>query len=85
MKKVRMIVTSVVVLAIAGSAFAFTAKKTSRFCKSTTNTANQSCAVVNRLVIESGNANTFYKSDWDGTTAGCTSTDCPTAIRLVAD
>ncbi|AEW01012.1 hypothetical protein Niako_4759 [Niastella koreensis GR20-10] len=86
MKKLRMIVTSVVVLAIVSSALAFTSNKTSKFCKSTTNTQNQSCAVVSRLVIETpGDNNTFYKADWDGTTAGCPSTDCPTAIRLVTN
>lgn len=83
MKKLRMIVTSVIVLAIVSSAFAFTAKRVGSFCKSTTDQQDQNCAVVSGLQIETGTNNTFYKPNWNGSASDCNS--CTSPIRLVAD
>jgi uncharacterized protein YxeA len=45
MKKVKIVITSVVVLAIVGSAFAFNAKKTGKFC-TTTSGGTGNCQIL---------------------------------------
>lgn len=83
MKRQRMIVTSVIILAIVSSAFAFTAKKVGTYCKSTTDQLNQNCAILHFLMIEEGQNNTFYDPTWNGNAANCLPGKCPTPIRLV--
>lgn len=87
MKKLRMIVSSLVVLAIVGSAFAFKAK-VAVFCVDDTNVGTQSCYTITQKRITSvsqiGNETLFYKQLWDGSPSTCTS-DCPTQALFRAD
>jgi hypothetical protein len=86
MKKLRMIVSSVIVLAIVGSAFAFSAKKVGVFCKSTTNQPNTNCAIVTGLqVVSPGTPNTFYYQLWNQDPAKCVPNNCPDAVQLDID
>jgi hypothetical protein len=72
MKRVKMIVTSVVVLAIVGSAFAFNAKKIGIFCV-TNKVANQDCYIIyfSKRTTGSGTSLIYY-TNWDGSVASCT-------------
>jgi hypothetical protein len=73
MKKLKMIVTSVIVLAIVGSAFAFNAKKANKFCTSV-NLNSTSCSTITGSTLlkrVAGTGTVYYVVDWDG--AGCTS------------
>jgi hypothetical protein len=90
MKKLRMIVTSVIILAIVGSAFAFNAKKNTIFCYVqtfgsscviSTATANQERVAENT----SGARIEYYLPDWDGSTSGCTSVTCQTKAGFIND
>jgi cell division septal protein FtsQ len=83
MKKLRMIVTSVIVLAIVSSAFAFNAKKLAKFCVS--NDSDTTCdQILDNSKRITGTANFKYIADWDG--AACTSqTTCTTSVDLVHD
>jgi hypothetical protein len=73
MKKLKMIVTSVVVLAIVSGAFAFKAKKLNTFCYTDTfnGTGQISSAALKRVAVgTSGSVKKYYIVDWDG--ASCT-------------
>jgi hypothetical protein len=78
MKKLKMIVTSVVVLAIVGSAFAFNAKKIGKFCTSggTSTTCNTPTLPNQKRVT--GTPNVYYVVDWDG--AKCSTAAADTHI-----
>ena len=87
MKKLKMIVTSVVVLAIVGSAFAFKAKK-GAFCV-TSDTSSTTCTtyIANEKIV-SGPVNFKYFPAWDGDGTACTAvsnTLCTASFRLNAD
>jgi len=86
MKKLRMIVTSVVVLAIVGSAFAFKAKQKS-FCV-TSDTGSNICTtfVANQKIVSVGTEFKYYPN-WDGDQALCTAnnTFCTALFELSAD
>jgi hypothetical protein len=72
MKKVKIIVTAVVVLAIVGSAFAFKAKKTWVYCV-TTGTANQNCFTMTGYKRTTGSGITrLYYPCWEGDLTACT-------------
>ena len=77
-----MIVSSVVVLAIVGSAFAFNAKKLGAFCTS----GNLSTTNCNKPTINfqrvTGAQNAYYVVDWDG--VACSQT-CTVSARFIVD
>jgi hypothetical protein len=88
MKKLRMIVTSAIVLAIVGSAFAFNAKKGATFCVSTALTDNHCTTfLVTGMKITTGANNFLYFMNWDGDKTKCvtTSTQCQTGIHIAND
>jgi hypothetical protein len=87
MKKLKMIVTSVVVLAIVGSAFAFNAKKIGKFCYSV-DINTTSCTLVNAIPSKRvpGTNNHYYVVNWDG--VACSSSapvTCTTSAFFTAD
>jgi len=84
MKKLRMIVTSVIVLAIVGSAFAFNAKKLLTFCidSNTTTGGTNDCdqTLPGQWIDNMFGATRYYYKNWLGTPSTCTATDnnnCP--------
>ena len=89
MKKLRMIVTSVVVLAIVGSAFAFNAKKIGKFCVSANSTSTDCSEVISGSKrTTTGTVNRKYYCGWDqASTTSCTdlTTECDTQARFVAE
>ena len=79
MKKLKMIVTSVVVLVIIGSVFALNAKKIAIFCTSG-DLNSTSCDKITSSV-KKGNCtrNAYYVADWDGAVCNgqtCTASAC---------
>jgi hypothetical protein len=88
MKKLKMIVTSVIVLAIVGSAFAFNAKKIGKFCTSTgTSTTCNTPSTPNQKRI-TGAPTVYYVVDWDGAKCGTAVADthvCTTSALFSAD
>jgi hypothetical protein len=93
MKKLRMIVTSVVVLAIVGSAFAFKAK-TGRFCITAANAPNSNCTTFTaanlKITTSTAVGTTPYKYApcWDQDLITCTTTGnglCTSSFRLTTD
>ena len=65
MKKLKMIVTSVIVLAIVGSAYAFNAKKIGKFCVS--EDGDNICdGVLNNSKRSTSGFLYKYIEDWDG-------------------
>lgn len=81
-----MIVTSVVVLAIVGSAFAFNAKKLTKFCV-TTSSGVGNCYTIDpskRTTVVPGSVVLQYATDWDGSEC-TTNTACNTLARFVHD
>jgi uncharacterized protein YxeA len=87
MKRVKMIVTSVVVLAIVGSAFAFNAKKIGKFCVTTNLTTSGNCITVSpsKRTTSSGTEYLYY-TNWDGASGSCNSTaPCDTRVTIVQD
>jgi hypothetical protein len=82
MKKLRMLVTSIIVIAIVSSVFSFTEKKTGALCVSYSG-PSQSCSVVTGVKLVTGAVNCFIDPNWDGNPASCSSTNCPTAKRCV--
>lgn len=83
MKKLKVIVTSIIVLAIVGSAFSFNSKKTANFCtsggtNSTLCTTESGCS----LKRVAGTQNAYYVVDWDGNS--CSQT-CTTSARFILD
>jgi hypothetical protein len=83
MKRLGMIVTAVIVLAIVGSAFAFNAKKLAKFCVS--NDVDSTCdQILDNSKVITGTANFKYIPGWSG--SACTGqTTCTTLVRLVHD
>jgi len=90
MKKLRMIVTSVVVLAIVGSAFAFHAK-ISRFCVLTSTDTGDNCTTALDLPRKTTTgAGTTYKyyPDFDGDKTACSTTNnhhCTATTTITTD
>ena len=86
MKKLKMIVTSVVVLAIVGSAFAFNTKKFGVFCLSG-DINSTSCNTVNTTPLKrvSGINNRYYIVDWDGSSGTCNGATCTTSAHFELD
>lgn len=86
MKRVKMIVTSVVVLAIVGSAFAFNAKKVLPFCV-TDGTANQNCYIISPSKITTTGVSLLYYTEWDGSPASCATgtKTCDTQAKFIKD
>jgi hypothetical protein len=84
MKKLRIIVTSVIVLAIVGSAFAFNAKKQAAFCvRISAMPPTTNCNAVIRDQFVDPNGATFgYYNGWDGQFTTCTGNHCTTLINL---
>jgi hypothetical protein len=87
MKKLRMIVTSVIIIAVVSSAFAFKAKKMGNFCYSIT--FNGICIVspFGLKAVPAGSphsAKYYYVIDWDG--ASCNSaSSCTAAAGFLPD
>jgi hypothetical protein len=86
MKKLRMVITSVVVLAIVGSAFAFKAKTLVKFCYSSV--FNGTCVLSPTFKrVAEGTANSvkrYYVVNWDG--ASCTTgSGCSEPAGFLAD
>ena len=87
MKKLRMIVTSVIVIAIVGSALAFNAKRIAVFCYSTLNTATCDATFTKQIVSSGGTSFTYY-SGWKGLVSDCTKAgnqNCITTARFADD
>jgi hypothetical protein len=86
MKKLRMIVTSVVVLAIVGSALAFKVRQAT-YCIS--NNGDNTCDTYvddKKTTSDTEVSSVKYFSGWDGNTTQCVSTsNCSTTIRLVTN
>jgi hypothetical protein len=74
MKKLRMIVTSVIVLAIVGSAFAFKAKQ-GAFCVVASSTATDCTTYIQNVKTVTINGTQYkYAPFWDGDPVACTTT-----------
>jgi hypothetical protein len=88
MKRVKMILTLIVVLAIVGSAFAFKAKGVGTFCV-TSGTANTNCVTIqNSKRTTTGGVVRLYYTDWDGVLTHCTNGGtgtCNTSARFDID
>jgi hypothetical protein len=85
MKKLRMIVTSVIVLAIVGSAFAFNAKKVASFCIDTSSPLDGTCDVIKlNYFIDPTSLTTFhYYNGWSGKTSACAgNTHCTSFVNV---
>ena len=79
MKKLRMIVTSVVILAIVGGAFAFEATKMGKFCYSTVFDGNCEVSPATQKKVEVGtpfSIKKYYAANWDGDPITCTQLLC---------
>jgi hypothetical protein len=90
MKKLKMIVTSVVVLAIVGGAFAFKTKA-GAFCI-TSNTSSTDCTTFKqdfRITTDLLATQYKYYPAWDGNVANCNTnpanTNCTATFRLTGD
>jgi hypothetical protein len=86
MKKLKMIVTSVVVLAIVGSAFAFKTKK-GAFCIADSGTTCTTY-IQGQKIVSSGGTLLKYFPAWDGNGTACTAasnTLCTATFRLTDD
>jgi len=85
MKKLRMIVTSVVVLAIVGSAFAFNSKKLLSICYSTAGTSTCNATLSGVKIDTDFGTTRHYYNGWDGTASKCTGTNCGFTQKFSAD
>ena len=90
MKKLKMIVTSVIVLAIVGSAFAFNAQKKAKFCTSggTSTTCNTISTFLLKRVLTNPTPNVYYVVDWDGVACSTASSDthiCTVSAEFTTD
>jgi hypothetical protein len=74
MKKLRMIVTSVIVFAIVGSAFTFSGKKLGKFCISVDGDNICDGVINSSKRVTSGGITVKYCPDWDG--AFCVGNTC---------
>jgi hypothetical protein len=90
MKKLRMIVASVAVLAIVGSAFAFKAK-VGTFCILTTTDAGDNCTTYTpdkKITTSISGVQWKYYPTFDGNPTTCTAANnhlCTATFRLVGD
>jgi hypothetical protein len=88
MKKLKMIVTSVVVLAIVGSAFAFKVKR-GNFCITTTLASTQCTIIVDdfKTTTDTEVNQVKYFPNWLGVPTDCsgTNTNCTGTIRLTGN
>jgi len=90
MKKIRMIVAAIIVLAIVGSAFTFKIKGTGAWCI-TTNLSSNHCTtyIINRMKTTDPFAPEFkYYPQWNGDPTECTYPDnqlCTATFRLTLD
>jgi hypothetical protein len=86
MKKVKMIITSVVVLAIVGSAFAFNAKRIGEFCVTTANGSGNCYTITQskRTTATDAPVTLKYIVDWDGAVCG-SSSPCNTQSKFTDD
>lgn len=83
MKKLRMIITSVIVIAIIGSAFAFNAKKIWKYCTSG-GLSSQTCNMVTANQKRVTGTNTaYYVPCWEG--EPCTGITCTVSAAFAAD
>jgi len=86
MKKLRMIVTSIIVMAIVGSAFSFKTK-VGAFCV-TSNTSSTNCTTFKlgvKITTDVLATIYTYSPAWDGDRAACTAagnTNCTATFRL---
>lgn len=74
-----MIVTSVIVFAIVGSAFVFNEKKLAVFCTSGSLNSTSCNRKVSGVKLCNGAGTAYYVVDWDGATCNgqvCTSSAC---------
>jgi hypothetical protein len=94
MKKLRMIITAIVVLAIVGSAFTFTTKGVGRFCVLTTvgTGTSTNCttylAAIFKKTSDIAAASWKYYPCWDMDPVGCTATGngrCTETAKLTTD
>jgi hypothetical protein len=86
MKKLRMIISTVIVLLITGSAFSFKAKRSS-FCIAESGT-NCTTYVQNQKIVSSGGTQFKYYPTWACDGVQCTATNnglCTATFRLIAD
>jgi hypothetical protein len=85
MKKLRMILTSVIVLAIVVSAFAFNAKKFGPFCVDTSIPPDGICDVIlHGKKIDPVNGTTIhYYNGWNGAAETCTGKNCGSTVKVV--
>jgi uncharacterized membrane protein len=91
MKKLRMIVTSVIVLAIVGSAFAFKVKA-GAFCVLTSTASGDVCTAIKTnfrtTTVNDPGLNYKYFQNWDGDATACTTTTnhlCTGTVRLTTN
>jgi hypothetical protein len=86
MKKLRMFVTSVIVLAIVGSAFAFNAKKLGVFCVDTqTPFTNCDATIAGRKIDPVNGTTIHYYNGWDACPNTCTGNNCTSTVKVVAN
>jgi hypothetical protein len=83
MKNLKVIVISVIVLAIVGSAFAFNAKKIGRFCVSIDLYSTACNIVLNNAKTVVGIPNHYYIVNWNG--AACNGVTCTTSAHFEPD
>lgn len=81
-----MIVTSVVVLAIVGSAFAFNAKKIGGFCVTTSGGSGSCYTIARSKIVTTGIALKYDVNFLSGDPNDCHSTSsCTTSANFAAD
>lgn len=92
MKKLRMIITAVVVLAIVGSAFAFKAKGIGRFCVLDAASSNDNCttylAANQKKTTALSGISWKYAPCWDQDPVVCTAVNnhlCTETTKLTTD
>jgi hypothetical protein len=84
MRKLRMIITSVIVIAIVASSFAFNAKKIWKYC--TSGGTSTSCNTVSSPNLKRimGTPTVYYVPCWEGTPA-CTGITCTVSALFSID
>jgi hypothetical protein len=86
MKKLRMIITSVIVLTIVGSVVAFNAEKSAVFCVGMGPTCPVPCTTIIKAkrIVQSRGIIYCYRPDWLGDSAQCLNpgSNCPMTVRL---
>ena len=82
MKKLRMIVTSVIVLAIIGSAFAFNARRVAVVCYSTLGNSTCDKTIAGVFINPNSPIIFHYYLDWSGKVTECTGSHCGTTTGI---